>query len=97
MTSPVSRSPHTTQDTAESLLGFLRARTKKDWRSDQDLFEATGLSSLFAMELVVYLEQSFGIEVVGADLRLDNFRTVDAMVALVVRLHSERDGGLGAF
>ncbi|HJQ03422.1 MAG TPA: phosphopantetheine-binding protein [Jatrophihabitans sp.] len=69
-----------------NLMSFLEQRTKHAIAADVDLF-ATGLvSSLFALELVIHLEQSFGVTVAGPDLTLDNFRTVDAMTALVLRL-----------
>jgi len=69
-----------------NLMSFLERRTKHPVAADVDLF-ATGLvSSLFALELVIHLEQSFGVTVAGTDLTLDNFRTVDAMTALVLRL-----------
>lgn len=69
-----------------NLMSFLEQRTKRAVAADVDLF-ATGLvTSLFALELVIHLEQSFGVTVAGPDLTLDNFRTVDAMTALVLRL-----------
>ncbi|WP_329101074.1 acyl carrier protein [Micromonospora sp. NBC_01699] len=70
----------------KDLLAFLAAQTRRTWEPDTDLFATGGLSSLFAMQLVVHLETTFGISIRGADLRLDNFRTVDNMVALVRRL-----------
>ncbi|MDX2522128.1 MULTISPECIES: acyl carrier protein [Streptomyces] len=78
----------------KELLDFLHLRTKTVWEEDTDLFAAGGLSSLFAMELVVHLEKSYGIAIRGADLRLDNFRTVTGMAALVRRLRAAAgDGG----
>ncbi|MGH3708214.1 MAG: acyl carrier protein [Pseudonocardiaceae bacterium] len=59
---------------------------------DRDLFASGGLSSLFAMELVVYLEKSCDVVIMGTDLRLDNFRTVRAMTALVCRLQARGAG-----
>ena len=70
----------------QDLLRYLESRTKSSWEPDRDLFTAGGLSSLFAMELVVHIEQVFDVVIAGADLRLDNFRTVHAMTALVDRL-----------
>lgn len=70
------------------LIDFLEQRTKATWTADRDLFAEGGLSSLFAMELVVHLEQRYGITIGGTDLRLPNFRTVKAMVALVERLRT---------
>ncbi|MGW0890100.1 acyl carrier protein [Saccharopolyspora sp. NPDC002578] len=74
------------------LLDFLAAKTRTNWEPDRDLFAAGGLSSLFVMELVVHLEKSFSVEIVGPDLRLDNFRSVRAMAGLVRRLQvAQRD------
>ncbi|MET8689250.1 acyl carrier protein [Streptomyces sp. NPDC004732] len=81
--------------TEKEILRFLETRTKRSWTTDQDLFASGGLSSLFAMELVVHLEKSFNVSIRGADLRLDNFRTVTSMTALVGRLQTT-PGGTGA-
>ncbi|MFJ1751239.1 acyl carrier protein [Streptomyces sp. NPDC088116] len=83
----------TVNDIAAELLGFLTARTKANWERDQDLFAVGGMSSLFAMQLVVHLEKTYGIVISGADLMLDNFRTVDAMVRLVNRLSTGASTG----
>ncbi|MEU7614892.1 acyl carrier protein [Micromonospora rifamycinica] len=77
---------------APELARFLTARTGRSWPPDADLFAVGGLSSLFAMELVVHLEQTFGVTVRGTDLRMDNFRTVRRMVALVDRLRTSEPG-----
>lgn len=80
------------QTVQKELLRFLEARTRTSWDPDTDLFAAGGQSSLFAMELVVHLEKSFGISIRGTDLRLDNFRTVTVMTALVTRLQQQAAG-----
>ncbi|MCN9244087.1 acyl carrier protein [Streptomyces sp. RY43-2] len=80
---------------AKEVLRFLETKTKRSWEPEQDLFASGGLSSLFAMELVVHLEKSFGVAIRGADLRLDNFRTVQAMTALVLRLTDAATGSGG--
>jgi methoxymalonate biosynthesis acyl carrier protein len=77
----------------EQRLGeFLEAKTKTTWEPEVDLFASGAVSSLFAMELVVFVESTFGITVEGADLALDNFRTVRKMSSLVTRLRSGGDG-----
>ncbi|MFJ7209762.1 acyl carrier protein [Streptomyces sp. NPDC098789] len=77
----------------EALLGFLEGRTKSTLSPTQDLFASGLLSSMFAMELVVHLEQSYRIAIVGADLKLDNFRTVQGMTDLVLRLQGGSTAG----
>jgi methoxymalonate biosynthesis acyl carrier protein len=73
-------------DVQASILAFVEAGTKTSWDLDADIFRAGGLSSLFAMELVVFLEKTFEISISGPDMRLENFRTVTSMVELVTRL-----------
>jgi methoxymalonate biosynthesis acyl carrier protein len=70
----------------EALLGFLAERIKTSVAVDQDLFRSGLVSSMFAMQLVVHLEESYDIAIIGPDLKLDNFRTVQAMTSLVLRL-----------
>ncbi|MFB7939954.1 acyl carrier protein [Streptomyces sp. NPDC127049] len=69
-----------------TLTEFLEQRTKTAVAPDLDLFGTGLVTSLFAMELLVHVERSFGVQVGGSDLTLDNFRSVDAMTALVLRL-----------
>ena len=50
---------------------------------DQDIFATAGVSSLFAVQLVVWVERTFGISVRPADLDIDNFRTVHDVARFV--------------
>jgi methoxymalonate biosynthesis acyl carrier protein len=73
-------------DIAREIQEFLAGRLRTAVPTDQDLF-ATGLvTSMFAMELVVHLEGAYSIAIIGGDLKLDNFRTVERMTTLVTRL-----------
>lgn len=76
----------TAAEIEEALLRFLEEKTKGTPKPDQDLFASGLVSSMFAMELVVFLEKSYGVMIIGGDLKLDNFRTVQAMTRLVLRL-----------
>ena len=96
MTLSTGRTPESAGAIEENLLRYLESRTMTPWEPDRDLFSTGGLSSVFAMELVVHLEKSFGVVIMGADLRLDNFRTVCAMTALVRRLQARGAGSNGA-
>jgi methoxymalonate biosynthesis acyl carrier protein len=81
--------PVTAGAVERALTGFLAGRAGAPVEPDQDLFASGLVSSMFAMQLVVHLEESYGIAIVGPELKLDNFRTVQAMARLVMRL---RDG-----
>jgi methoxymalonate biosynthesis acyl carrier protein len=75
-------------DVHKDLMAFLEAETSVAVPADQDLFASGLVSSMFAMKLVVHLEQTYGVSIVGKDLKLDNFRTVTAMADLVARLQA---------
>jgi acyl carrier protein len=66
----------------EFLSRFFRDHQLAD---DEDIFASGYVNSMFAMQLVQFVEQEFGITVESEDLELDNFRTVDAISALVGR------------
>lgn len=55
---------------------------------DEDIFAAGYVTSMFAVQLVEFLEYKFDIEIASEDLYLDNFRTIVAMCALVARKRS---------
>lgn len=54
-------------------------------QDDQDIFSMGFVNSLFAMQLVLFLEKEFTFAIGDSDLDMDNFRTVGAMVKLVQR------------
>ncbi|BBB02262.1 hypothetical protein RVR_10106 [Actinacidiphila reveromycinica] len=78
--------PVSAESVEAALLGFLGERVSTDITPDQDLFGSGLVSSMFAMQLVVHLEETYDIAIIGPELKLDNFRTVQSMTALVLRL-----------
>ena len=56
-----------------------------DLQDDEDIFATGFVNSMFAMQLVQFVEQAFGITVENEDLEIDNFRSVNAIAALVER------------
>jgi len=52
---------------------------------DANLFESGIVNSLFAVQLMTFIEKTFAIEVGPEDLDIDNFKSLDAMTAFVLR------------
>lgn len=72
-------------ETVAKIQAFLRKRFQNyEFADDEDIFGTGVVNSLFAMQLVMFVEKEFGIEVGDDDLTLDNFRTVNAMAQLVL-------------
>ncbi|MGC4897462.1 acyl carrier protein [Micromonospora sp. DT31] len=68
---------------------FIASRYPQQEIADADDIFALGyVNSLFAMELVVFLEKAFRTTIPNGELRIDNFRSVDQMVALFERLRA---------
>jgi len=52
---------------------------------DENLFESGIVNSLFAVQLMTFVERSFGIEIGMEDLDVENFKSVSATAAFVGR------------
>jgi methoxymalonate biosynthesis acyl carrier protein len=87
--------PQDAEEIAKSITEFLIDKTKTEVAPDTDVFANGLVSSMFAMQLVVELESTFDIAIIGPDLKLDNFRTVRAMTDMVLRLRGEGAGADG--
>jgi acyl carrier protein len=71
------------RDKVRAFLGrFFRGH---DLADDEDIFATGYVNSMFAMQLVQFVEGEFGVAVESEDLELDNFRSLNAIVALVER------------
>ncbi len=55
-------------------------------RDDEDIFSLSFVNSLFAMELVMFIEKTFALSIPNEEIDIDNFRTINAMMSLVGRL-----------
>jgi methoxymalonate biosynthesis acyl carrier protein len=56
-----------------------------DLADDDNLFESGIVNSLFAVELMTFLEKTFAIEVSPDDLDIANFQSIDACADFVAR------------
>lgn len=80
----------TDTDLAAELCAFIDVEVSLDpdtaVRPDTDLLMTGLVDSLGAMEVVHWLEERCGIEIDPVDVTIDNFQTVNQMVALAQRL-----------
>lgn len=70
------------QQIREFVSRFVRGH---DLGDGDDIFATGFVNSMFAMQLVQFVETTFGITVESDDLEIDNFRSIDAIAALVER------------
>jgi len=62
---------------------FIEKRRATGLENDTDLFKGGYIDSLFAFEMVVYLEETFGVRIPDKAITEDNFRTIGAIAALI--------------
>lgn len=52
---------------------------------EEDLLASGFVTSAFMTQLVVFIEQRFGVSIQGDDLDMDNFRSIESMTNLIER------------
>lgn len=65
-----------------------RAVTLPNLDDEADLFASGIVNSLFAVQLMTFVEKTFAIEVGMDDLDMENFKSVQATAAFVMRKRS---------
>ena len=72
------------EDGAARLRSFVRSSLRSpDLGDDDDIFEMGEASSLFAMEIVLFLEQELGVVMTDDDLERQNFSSIRALTQLL--------------
>ena len=78
------------EENREKIRAFMNKFFKRpDLKDDDNIFAMGFVNSLFAMQLVMFLEKEFAIKVGNKDLDLKNFNSVNAITDLIVRKRAE--------
>ncbi|MEU2180717.1 acyl carrier protein [Streptomyces thermolilacinus] len=72
-------------DITPQITAFLSAALRRPVEPDDDYFAQGLVDSLFALELVTFVESHFAISVQVEDLDLDSFRTANRITEFVRR------------
>ena len=56
---------------------------------DTDLFSGVFIDSLFAFEMVSYLEETFAIRIPDSEINENNFRTIRLIADMIRRIKGE--------
>lgn len=74
------------QGSKDAIRAFL-ARFFRNYeiQDHEDIFSLGFVNSLFALELVMFVEKEFSFTVENDDLHIDNFRSINAIAALIER------------
>ena len=70
----------------ETVRNFINGSINIDGLGDDDnLFESGILNSLFAVQLMTFVERKFSIEIGTDDLNIENFKSINATASFVAR------------
>jgi len=73
--------------TEKKIMDFFIEKGKGDGLGyDTDLFTGGYINSLFAFEMVVYIEEAFGVKIADKEITEDNFRSIAAITAMINRV-----------
>ena len=96
---PAGPQPAATDDAPEiraHIRDFIAPRMAGTAFADgDDIFARGVVNSLFALELVLFVEKTVGTRVPNEELTMDHFRSVDALTALASRVRA-RNAGSGS-
>jgi len=72
----------------EKIRGFIESHlnvfeSDVEFTDEDNIFRRGFVNSLFAVQLIAYLEKEFGIKVANRDMNIANFSSVDKMVEFV--------------
>lgn len=77
-------------DYKAKIMEFFVNKNKSEGLSyDTDLFKGGFINSLFALEMVVYLEKTFDIKIKNKDITEKNFKTIENIANIVMSYKGE--------
>jgi methoxymalonate biosynthesis acyl carrier protein len=80
-------------DAKIKIRGFLsRFFQTSKLKDDDDIFALGFVNSLFAMQLVTWVENEFGIQIEDEDLDVENFISITAIAGLIMRKNCYAQG-----
>lgn len=75
-----------TQDTRERIFQFFVEKNRADGLTyDTELLKSRHINSLFALQIVMFVEKEFQVKLARKEISPENFHSINAMAALVDR------------
>lgn len=72
------------KETREKVRDFVLKYVKdEELADDENMFDLGYVNSLFAMQLVMFVEKEFHLTLSRDSIRLTNFQSIDAIIALI--------------
>ena len=79
------------EDIKENVRNFIFKTLRNEWEDNDDILESGAITSLFSMQLILFLERNFDIHLDRNDLNNENFRSINSITLLVERKVKEEE------
>lgn len=71
-------------DTRERIFQFFEEKKKADGLTyDTELLKSKHINSLFALQIVMFVEKEFQVKLTRKEISMENFHSISAIAALV--------------
>jgi acyl carrier protein len=78
-------------DVREKLRGFLGKHLRDaSFKDNANIFRSGHIDSLFAMQLVMFLEMEFSVKLDSEDLKISNFKSINSILDLISRKQASK-------
>jgi acyl carrier protein len=72
------------QELTQKIHGYIAEHVDESFDNDTEIFEEGIVNSLFAIQLMTFLEKEFAIKITMDDLDMDNYKSVNAIAKFVL-------------
>ena len=73
-----------TVNVEKQLIGYFKEKSDIAVDSKTLLLEEKIIDSMGVMELIAFIESNFGVEFTDDDLTVDNFKTIDSIISVIM-------------
>jgi acyl carrier protein len=73
-----------TVNVEKQLIGYFKEKSDTAVDSKTLLLEEKIIDSMGVMELIAFIESNFGVEFTDDDLTVDNFKTIDSIMSVIM-------------
>lgn len=66
-----------------SLKQYIKKAISYDLKDDENIFQVTTVDSLFVLNLIMYIENEFDIEIDSEDISMNNLISIQSIIEMI--------------
>lgn len=72
-----------------TLKQYIKKEINYDLKDDDNIFQVTTVDSLFVLNLIMYIENLFDIEIGSEDISMDNLNSIQAINKMIEKYKNQ--------